>query len=262
MIRICVSDANSENLDDSLYLDSSIIVKCGLFYNFVVNGKIDISLSFLQKFNNAWAQNILKLMGYKNYSIAINLENELERLCLKCGKDSYKVTTQGISIILDEVFRFKKSKMEARDFMAIFDAMIKNKIHDRSSKNNIELLVKLQNAMIEEFGIKKTISFNTHYDNETLSVKLLSIIAEIYLKQSYYKKFSPILINKAIRNFEEYEKRFHNLLNETKDSEYFNSDEFLLMAEKIRSEKLNIYRMIYQADIAKTNINYLIQKNK
>ena len=43
MIRICVSDANSENLVDSLYLDSSIIVKCGLFYNFVVNGKIDNS---------------------------------------------------------------------------------------------------------------------------------------------------------------------------------------------------------------------------
>lgn len=231
---------------ESLYLDSAIISKCGLFYITITRGRIVTTVDELMEFNKLWAQNIKNIMGYDEYYLAIKVEDALRQLCTEPQQGTFVLTNEGIAIMLSEVQRYQKSKMTVHHFMSILDRMIKQNVQKAKAKQIDERMTTLKRQLNDAFGSEAFVSYNTDEPGERLAIKLLLIMAEIYNYKTYQNSPTESQIGELVRLISERENKFHELMIKTQNSDIFDSKKCLDIASQIRRDKISAYRTIYE----------------
>lgn len=231
---------------ESLYLDSELVARCGIFYVVITKGKITTSVNELEKFNKDWAVAIKNKKGYEDFYLAIKIEKELEQLADYQENGTYQLSQAGIAEVLSSVQKYQVSSDDAREFLLILNTMIKENIKKTKLKQRQERIKQLSIQLEKSFDLNEPESFNTQYDGDQLAIHILQVMATIYNTGSHEQSKAQEEIGEMIRQIKERERRFHSLLEKASNNEKIDSKNYMEVAKAIRQSKIEAYKSIYE----------------
>ena len=232
-----------------LYIDSHIMVECGLFYIAMAEGRITTTEQELLDLNKIWGEKIKSAMGYTEFYSTVELVDSLRLLCTEGENQKFTLTNDGISSVLGKVQRYSHSKMNISSFMVVLDHMIKDHLNSMSKNEREEQLNGLKKQLSEHFMLEPTVSFNTNEDQGKLAILLLGAVAEIYHEKSYENAMTDKELGGFIHLINERERKFHTLIKNITEITPEESQKFLIVAKQIREDKIVAYKKICERTI-------------